>query len=67
MYSPSARLTELVSSYLGHFFQSVEKDHLQASEERDMVMRSGSHGPSLSPTHPSLPASDTHTPLPIHP
>jgi len=29
MYSPSARLTELISSYLGDFFQSVEKDHLQ--------------------------------------
>lgn len=31
MYSPSARLTELISSYLGDFFQSVEKDHLQVS------------------------------------
>ena len=29
MYSPSARLTELISSYLGDFFESVEKDHLQ--------------------------------------
>jgi len=42
MYSPSARLTELISSYLGDFFESVEKDHLQVRGMR--MHRSGDKG-----------------------
>lgn len=29
MYSPSARLAELVSTHLDDFFEAVEKDHVQ--------------------------------------
>lgn len=38
MYSPSGHLTEIISSYLGDFFQSVEKDHLQVSHSFITVM-----------------------------
>ena len=29
MYSPSARLAELVSTHLNDFFEAVEKEHVQ--------------------------------------
>lgn len=31
MYSPSARLAELVSAQLDNFFEAVEKEHVQVS------------------------------------